>query len=93
MDSSFDTPHQEAERPEARIVVGVVGVRDEDPEVVARWAAAQELTRVETRIAGLRLIRHDTRTDDLRSAIDDAIEECEQRLVELLPQNIPPSAT
>ena len=90
MDSSFDTPRQEAEHTSPKLSVVV---RDEDPEVVALWAAAQELTRVETRIAGLRLIRHDTRTDDLRSAIDDAIEECEQRLVELLPQGIPPSAT
>ena len=90
MDSSFDTPHQEAEHTPPKLSVVV---RDEDPEVVALWAAALEITRVETRIAGLRLIRHDTRTDDLRSAIDDAIEECEQRLVELLPQDVPPSAT
>jgi len=65
---------------------------DEDPEIVALWAAAQELTGVETRIAALRLLRQYTRTEDLRSAIDDAIEECELRLAELLPQSIPPSA-
>ena len=90
MDSSFATPSQEAEHtPPKRSVV----VRDEDPELVALWAAAREVTRLETRIAALRPIRQDTRTNDLRGAIDEAIEECELRLVDLLPRSVPPSAT
>jgi len=89
MDGSFDTPHQEAEHTPPKLSVVV---RDEDPEVVALWAAAQEVMRIETRIAALRPIRHDTRTDDLRGAIDDAIQDCELRLVELLPPSVPPSA-
>ena len=90
MGSSLDRPHQEAEQhapPELSVVV-----HDEDPEITALWAAAQRVTRVETRIAALRLIRQYTRTDDLRTAIDEAIEECELRLAEPLPQSVPPSA-
>ena len=89
MDSSLDTPHQEAQQhtpPKLSVVV-----QDEDPEIVALWAAAQEVTRVETRIAALRLLRHDTRTDDLRMAIDDAIDDCELHLVGLLPPSVRPS--
>ena len=87
MDSSLDTPHQEAEHtpPELSVVV-----HDEDPEIVELWAAAQKVMTVETRIAELRLIRQDTQTDDLRGAIDTAIEKCELRLVELLPPSVPP---
>ena len=91
MDSSPDTPHQEAQQhtpPKLSVVV-----RDEGPEIVALWAAAQTLMTVETRIAELRLIRQDTRTDDLRGAIDNAIDDCELRLAEPLPQILPPSAT
>ena len=89
MDSSLDTPHQEAEHapPELSVVV-----QDEDPEIVALWAAAQKVVGIETRIAGLRQIRQDTRTDDLRSAIDDAIEDCELHVVGLFPPCVPPSA-
>ena len=86
MDSSLDRPHQEAEQhapPKLSVVV-----HDEDPEITALWAAAQRVTRVETRIAALRLLRQDTRTDDLRTAIDDAIEDCELHLVGLLPQSV-----
>ena len=89
MDSSLDTPHQEAEHAPPKLSVVV---HDEDPEIVALWAAAQKVTRVETRIAALRLIRQYTRTDDLRTAIDEAIDECEQRLAKLLPRSGPPSA-
>jgi hypothetical protein len=89
MDSSLDTPHQEAEQhtpPKLSVVV-----QDEDPEIVALWAAAQEVTKIETRIAALRLLRQYTRTDDLRASIDDAIDDCELRLREPLPQSVPPS--
>jgi hypothetical protein len=89
MDSSVDTPHQEAEHTPSKLSVVV---HDEDLEIVSLWAAAQNVTRIETRIAGLRLIGLGTRSDDLRGAIDEAIEECELRLVELLPQSVPPSA-
>lgn len=90
MDSPLDTPHQEAEQrtPPKRSVV----VYNEDREIVDLWAAALKVTRVETRIATLRLIRQYTRTDDLRGAIDDAIQDCELRLVELLPRHVPPAA-
>ena len=90
MDRPLDTPHQEAEHqtpPKLSVVV-----HDEDPEIIALWAAAQKVTAIETRIAALRLIRQYTRTDDLRTAIDEAIEECGLRLVEVLPQSVPPSA-
>jgi hypothetical protein len=90
MDSSLETPHQDAEHhtpPKLSVVV-----HDEDPEIVALWAAAQKVMTVETRIAELRLIRQDTQTDDLRGAIDNAIEECELRLVELLSPSVRPSA-
>lgn len=90
MDSSHETPHQEAEQHTSPTLSVVV--HDEDPEIVALWAAAQKVTRIETRIAALRLIRQYTRTDDLRGAIDDAIQDCELRLVELLPRTVPPSA-
>jgi hypothetical protein len=91
MDSSLDTPHQEAEQHTPTKLSGVV--HDEDPELVALWVAAQKVTRIETRIAELRLISQDTQADDLRGAIDNAIEECELRLVEPLPQSLPPAAT
>jgi hypothetical protein len=77
MDSSRGTPHGEAEQqtpPKLSVVV-----YDEEPEIVALWAAAQQLIGVETRVAALRLLRQYTRTDDLRGAIDEAIEECELR--------------
>lgn len=81
MDRSLDTRHQAAEHTPPKLSVVV---HDEDLEIVALWAA-QEVMRIETRIAELRLMSEDTRTDDLLGAIDDAIEACELRLVELLP--------
>jgi hypothetical protein len=89
MDSSRDTPPQEAEHASPALSVLV---QDEDPEIVALWAAAQQLTGRETRIAALRLLRQYTRTDDLRNAIDNAIEDCELHQVGLLPPGAPPSA-
>ena len=89
MDSRFDTPYQEAEHapPTLRIL-------SDDPElqnlkVLARWTAAQEVSGVEARILELRLIRQETHTDDLRGTIDDAIEDCELHLVELVPSVLP----
>ena len=57
---------------------------DEDPEILACWIAAQQINGVEARILELRLISQDTRTEDLRSVIDDAIEKCELHRVELV---------
>jgi hypothetical protein len=90
MDRSLDTPDQEAEQ-HAPPTLAVV-VHGEGPEIVALGPAAQEMVRIETRIAALRLLREQTRTGDLRGAIDDAIEKCESRLAELLPPGVSPSA-
>jgi len=89
LDRRFDTPYREADHapPKLRIL-------SDDPElqnlkVLERWAAAQKVSGVEARILELRLISQETHTDDLRGAIDDAIEDCELHLVELLPSLLP----
>jgi hypothetical protein len=88
MDSQFHSPDQEAERtpPKPRFVFGGEGrqILEEDPEILARWVAAQQVSGVEARILELRLISQDTRTEDLRSAIDGAIEDCDLHRVKLV---------
>jgi hypothetical protein len=81
MDSQFNAPDQEAERtpPKSRFVFHDEDLRQkcEDREILARWVAAQQISGVEARILELRLISQDTRTEDLRGAIDGAIEDCD----------------
>jgi hypothetical protein len=88
MDSLFRTPHQEAEHlpPALSLVVDREDpeILDEDPEILACWIAVQQINGVEARILELRQINEETRTDDLRAAIDGAIEDCEQRRLELV---------
>jgi hypothetical protein len=106
MDSSFDTPHQDAEAPpKLRIVLrdDHRGLRNEHLEALTRWTAAQkiwlaaqkmhQIHGAEERIQELRLISGETRSDDLRATIDAAIEDSELHLAELLSQNASPSAT
>jgi hypothetical protein len=99
MDSSFDTPDQEAHAsPKLRIVLrdDRRGLRNEHLDAVTRWVAAQKMHQihgVEERLMELRLIGDETRSDDLRATIDAAIEDSELRLAELLSQNASPSAT
>ncbi len=99
MDSSFDTPQQEADAsPKLRIVLrdDRRGLRNEHFEALTRWAAAQKshaIHRVEERLLELRLVSDKTRSDDLRATIDSAIKDGELRLAELLSQNVSPSAT
>jgi len=87
MDSQFNAPDQEAEHapPKPKFVFREEGPRilDEDPEILARWVAAQQFSGVEARILELRLISQGTRTEDLRGAIDGAIEDCELHRVKL----------
>jgi hypothetical protein len=88
MDSPFRTPRQEAEHlpPALSLVVDREDPEslDEDPEILACWIAVQQINGVEARILELRLISDETRTDDLRAAIDGAIEDCQQHRVELV---------
>ena len=98
MDSSFDTPHQEADAPKLRIVLrdDRRGLRNEHFEALTRWVAGRkshEIHRVEERLLELRLISEETRSDDLRATIDSAIADGELHLAELLSQNVSPSAT
>ncbi len=99
MDSSFDTPQQEADAsPKLRIVLrdDRRGLRNEHFEALTRWVAAQKshaIRRVEERLLELRLISRKTSSDDLRATIDGAIEDGELHLAELLSQNASPSAT
>ena len=86
MDSQFNASGQEAEQalPKRKVV-------REDPEILARWVTAQQVSGVEARILELRLIRRDTRTKDLRDAIDGAIEDCDlnrAKLVEFLAPSV-----
>ena len=88
MDRSFNASDDEAEhaapKPTSVFQDKDPQTLDEDPEILACWIAAQQVNGVEARILELRLISQDTRTEDLRGAIDDAIEECELRRVELV---------
>ena len=87
MASQFNAPDQEAERtpPKPRFVFHDEDLRQkcEDREILARWVAAQRISGVEARILELRLISQDTRTEDLRGAIDGAIEDCDLHRVKL----------
>ena len=87
MDSQFHSPDQEAAHapPSPKFVFHDENPRilDEDPEILARWVAAQQFSRAEARISELRLISQDTQADDLRGAIDGAIEDCELHRVKL----------
>jgi hypothetical protein len=87
MDNSFEAPDQGAEDAPPTLKPGLhyedPQIVDEDPEILACWIAAQQVNGVEARILELRLISQDTRTEDLRGAIDDAIEDCELHRVEL----------
>ena len=99
MDSSFDTPDQEADAsPKLRIVLrdDRRGLRNEHFEALTRWVTAQKshkIHRAEERLSELRLISDETRSDDLRATIDSAIKDGELHLAELLSQNVTPSAT
>jgi len=88
MDNSFEAPHHEAEHapPTPKPVVHYEDpqIVDEDPEILACWIAAQQVNGVEARILELRLLSQDTRTEDLRGAIDNAIEDCELHRTELV---------
>jgi hypothetical protein len=88
MDSQFNAPDQEAEHgsPKPRFVFHGEGrqILDEYPEILARWIAAQQISCVEARILELRLISQDTQTEDLRGAIDGAIEDCDLHRVKLV---------
>jgi hypothetical protein len=88
MDRSFNASDDEAEHaaPKPTSVFQTEDPRflDEDPEILACWIAAQQVNGVEARILELRLMSQDVRTEDLRGAIDDAVEECELRRVELV---------
>ena len=83
MNSRSDTPDKEAEH------APLILLDDEDSEIRAHWIAAQESDDVEERILELRLISQDTQTDDLRGAIDGAIEDCEVHLGELASESEP----
>ena len=96
MDSSPDTPQQEADAsPKLRIVLrdDHQGLLDEHHEALTRWLAAQKIHGAEDRILELRLIRHQTRSDDLRATLDAEIEDSELHLAELLSQNVSPPAS
>jgi hypothetical protein len=88
MDNAFEAPGQEAEHapPTPKPVVHHEDppLVDDDPEILACWIAAQQINGVEARILELRLLSQDARTEDLRGAIDDAIEDCELHRVELI---------
>lgn len=95
MDSQFNASDQVAEQalPTREFVVHEEDPRtvDEDPEILARWVTAQQVSGVEARILELRLIRRHTRTKDLRDAIDGAIEDCDlnrTKLVEFLAATV-----
>jgi hypothetical protein len=91
----FDRPDHEAGHARRRFRVVV---HDEDPEILALWAAALHADgydvdvvpagRIKARIAELRRISGDTRSDDLRGAIQDAIEDCELHLGKLEPESL-----
>lgn len=90
----FDPHHEGGHAPRRFRVV----VHDEDPEILALWAAALNADgydvdvlpaeRMEARIAELRRIRGDTRSDDLRGTIQGAIEACELHLGKLEPESV-----
>ena len=83
MHRPFDTPpDQGAEHapPMLRLVLD-----DEDAELRADWAAAQEADRVEARLLELLLVSEYMETDDFLGMIDGAIEDCEERLGKLAP--------
>jgi hypothetical protein len=88
MENSFEARDQDAEHaPSTPTPVAHYEdpqIVDEDPEILACWIAAHQIDGVEARILELRLLSQDTRTEDLRSAIDDAIETCEVHRVELV---------
>ncbi len=90
----FDPHHEGGHAPRRFRVV----VHDEDPEILALWAAALNADgydvdvlpaeRMEARIAELQRIRGDTRSDDLRGTIQGAIEACELHLGKLEPESV-----
>jgi hypothetical protein len=85
MHGPFDTPpDQEAEHapPMLRLVLD-----DEDAEIRAAWAAAQEADRVEARLLKLLLVSEYMETDDFLGMIDGAIEDCEERRGQLAPES------
>ena len=88
MDNSFEAPDHEAEHappiPKPVFHHEDPQIVDEDPEVLACWIAAEQVNGVETRILELRVLSQDARTEDLRGAIDDAIEDCELHRIELV---------
>ncbi len=94
MDSSFDTPQQEADAsPKLRIVLrdDRRGLRNDHLEALTRWIAAKKFHE-EARILELRLLRDKTRSDDLRATIEGQIKDRELHLAELL-SHVSPSAT
>ena len=88
MDNSFEAPDQEAEHvpptPKPVYQDEDLQILDDDPEILACWIAGQQVNGVDARILELRLLSQDTRTEDLRGAIDDAIEDCELHRTELV---------
>jgi hypothetical protein len=88
MDRSFNASEDEAEHaapmPPSVFQAEDPQILDEDPEILACWVAAQQVNGVEARILELRLISQDMRTQDLRGAIDGAIEDCELHRGELV---------
>jgi hypothetical protein len=84
MHRPFDTPSDqvtEHARPMLRVVRD-----DEDAEIRAVWAAAHEADRVEARLFELLVASEYMATDDFLGVIDDAIEDCENRQDEPLPE-------
>jgi hypothetical protein len=103
LNTPSETPHHEVEHAPRRVRVVV---HDEDPEILAFWAAALIADgydvdvvpadqRIEARIAELQRIRGETRSEDLRGTIEGAIEDCELHLGKLEPESVyllPPPA-
>ena len=88
MESQFNAPDQESEHAPPKPGFVFPGewppILDEDPEIFARWVAAQQVSGVEARISELQLISRDTRTEDLRRTVDGAIDDCDLRRVKLV---------
>lgn len=79
-------PDQEAEheRPALRLVLD-----EENAEIRAIWASAQEADRVEARLLELLVVSEYMTTEDFLGVINGAIDDCEERQDELVAEDPP----